>query len=214
MAINWQDLLTSIGIATASGTVVVGAVAWLLKTVLTDRLARQAEQFKIQLKAEADATNERLKNSLQMTALEHQVRFSKLHEKRAMVIEEVYQRLIDAEKEYGRFVIVDGYSRGETQQAARFKTQTKMYETSLFIEKHRIYLPAQTCATLKAFLDIMWTNAISVGVYGSIEHPTQKPMEERDKVFREAYEALDKAIPPARSALEDEFRKMLSPEPN
>jgi hypothetical protein len=193
--------------------VVVGAVAWLIRTLLSDRLARQSEEFKIQLKAAADAEIERLKSSLQMRALEHEVRFSRLHDRRAKVIEEVYQRLIDAEKDYGRFVIVDGYSKGEAQQEARFKMQTKMYETSLFIEKHRIYLPAQTCVSLKAFLDVMWTNAISVGVYGSIEFPSQKTMEERDKVFREAYEALEKAIPLARSALENEFRKMLGPDP-
>jgi hypothetical protein len=37
-----------------------------------------------------DAEIERLKTSLQMTALEHQVRFSKLHEKRAKVIADLY----------------------------------------------------------------------------------------------------------------------------
>jgi len=169
----------------------------------------------MQLKADADAANERLKNSLQMTALEHQVRFSKLHEKRAMVIEEVYQRLVDAEKGYGRFVIVDGYSTdAEKQKEARFKTETTMFETSLFIEKHRIYLPAQTCASLKAFLDIMWSNAIKVGVYGSIDYPNPQTLKEQHDAFREAYEALQGAIPAARAAPEDEFRRMLGPAPN
>jgi len=215
MAINWQDLLTSIGTTLASGTVVLGAAAWLAKTLLSDRLTRQAESFKIQLKADADTANERLKNSLQMMALEHQVRFSKLHEKRAEVIGELYARLIEVEKGYGRFVLVDGYERdAEKQGEARHKTDDAMYEMSLFIEKHRIYLPAGVCASLKAFLDIMWNNAIHVGVYGEVggTYATPETARERREAFRKATEALQKEIPAARTALEDEFRKLLGVE--
>jgi hypothetical protein len=204
MAINWQDLLTSIGTTLASGTVVLGAAAWLAKTLLSDRLTRQAESFKIQLKADADTANERLKNSLQMMALEHQVRFSKLHEKRAEVIGELYARLIEVEKGYGRFVLVDGYERdAEKQGEARHKTDDAMYEMSLFIEKHRIYFPAG-----------VWDNAIHVGVYGEVggTYATPETARERREAFRKATEALQKEIPAARTALEDEFRKLLGVE--
>lgn len=212
MFIDWQLLLASLGGTLISATAVVGAAAWLAKAIVSDRLARQAEEFKTQLKADADAANEQLKHALQLTALEHQVRFAKLHEKRALVIEEVYQRLIDAEKGYGRFIFVDAYKEPEAQQKARLETQTMMYDTSLFIEKHRIYLPKKTCDSLKEFLDIMWTNAIGVGVYSSIENPTQKTLVEREDVFRKAYEALEKGVPAARTILEEEFRGLLGGE--
>jgi hypothetical protein len=55
MPVNWQDVITNIG----TNTVVVGAVAWVIKTVVSNRLARQAEQFRIQVKADADAEIER-----------------------------------------------------------------------------------------------------------------------------------------------------------
>jgi hypothetical protein len=215
MAINWQELLTNVGTTLASGTVVLGAAAWATKTLLSDRLTRQVEAFKIQLKADVDTANERLKNSLQMVALEHQVRFSKLHEKRAEVIGEVYARLIEVEKGYGRFVLVDGYERDpEKQREARHKTDVAMYEMSLFIEKHRIYLPARVCESLKAFLDIMWDNAIGVGVYGELggTYATPDTAKERREVFRKATEALRTEIPAARAALEEEFRKLLGVE--
>jgi len=91
--INWQDLITTVGVITGSGSALLGAAAWLIKTVLQDRLARDADVFKKQLRADADTEIERLKASLQMVAVEHQILFSKLHERRAEVIAELYKRL-------------------------------------------------------------------------------------------------------------------------
>ena len=41
MPVNWQDVLTNVGTTLVSGTVVVGAAAWVVKTLLSDRLARR-----------------------------------------------------------------------------------------------------------------------------------------------------------------------------
>jgi hypothetical protein len=198
MPINWQDVVTNIGTTAVSATVVVGAVAWVIKTAVSHRLSRQAEEFK---------------NSLQMMALEHQVRFSKLHEKRAEVIAGVYERLVDVEKEGGRFVLVEGFDNGtERQQEAWDKIRAAMLDVSLFIEKHRIYLPERICALLKTFLDIMSKNLTGVGVYSSIKSPIAKTQADKQEVLAKAYEAFQSDIPAAKRALEDEFRKMLGVE--
>jgi hypothetical protein len=89
MVVNWQEVITTLGATVGAGGVLLAASAWLMKTVLTDKFAREAEAFKSRLKAEADIEIERLKSSLQMTAIEHQVRFSKLHERRAELIAEL-----------------------------------------------------------------------------------------------------------------------------
>ncbi len=93
MTINWQEIITTLGVTTSVGVPLLGAAAWLIKTVLNQGLARDAEVFRTQLRADADKEIERLKNSLQMVAVEHQVRFSKLHEKRAEIMAELYKRL-------------------------------------------------------------------------------------------------------------------------
>jgi hypothetical protein len=95
MSINWQDVIVTVFTTIGGGTVLLGAAAYVIKTALTQRLLLDAEGFKAQLKASADAEIERLKVSLQMSALEHEVRFSKLHEKRAEVIAELYGRLVE-----------------------------------------------------------------------------------------------------------------------
>ena len=189
---------------------------WLAKDIkafeqgLQNAASSQLEHLKFELKSQGDASIEQLKSSLQQIAAEHQVRFAWLHERRAKVIEDVYQRLVDLEKGYGKFVLVDGYETNpQKQQAARDSINQAMYDVALLIEKHRIYLPADVCASLKAFLDVMWHNAINVGVYGSISNPNPQTLQERLTAFREAYDALQKEIPDARAKLENEFRKLL-----
>jgi len=189
---------------------------WLAKDIkkfefqLQNAATSQLELLKFELKSQGDVSIEQLKSRLQQAATEHLVRFSKLHEKRAHVIEHVYQRLVELEKGYGKFVLVDGYEPDSSkQQDARNKINETMYDVALFIEKHRIYLPADVCASLKAFLDIMWHNAINVGVYGSVADPNPQTLQERHKAFKDAYGALQKEIPEARANLEHEFRKLL-----
>ncbi len=105
MSINLQDLLTAVGGVTG----ISFAVAFLMKSVINHALTRDAEKFKAQLKADADLEIEKLRSSLQMVAIEHQVRFSSLHAERAKIIAELHGRLVDAERSVYRFVMVEAY---------------------------------------------------------------------------------------------------------
>ena len=92
--INWQDAVTNLVTVVGGGGACVLAAAWLIKSVITDRLkanadteiervknalARDVEAFKILLKADADAEIERLRHFLSS-------RISKIHEKEFEVL--------------------------------------------------------------------------------------------------------------------------------
>lgn len=68
---------------------------WFVKSLIEKMLAKDLERFRASLNSEANSTIERLKHELQLVSLEHQVRFSKLHEKRAEVIAELYGLLVE-----------------------------------------------------------------------------------------------------------------------
>jgi hypothetical protein len=80
------------------------------------------------------------------------------------------------------------------------------------VEKHRIYLPESVCTLLKNFMDPVRKTVIGVGVYGSIEYPTQQTSEERGRVLMAAFQSFEDTIPAARRAVEDEFRNLLGVE--
>lgn len=95
MPINWQDVIIHIGSTLVSGTVVVGAAAWVIQKLISGRLERQADAFRIQLKADADAANERLKTSLQMMVLEHGERTTQTLRERVSLYKEALPPIID-----------------------------------------------------------------------------------------------------------------------
>jgi len=206
MAINWQEIFTTVG----STAVIVSAFTFLTKSVINHLLTRDVEKFKARLQADAGIEIEKLKNSLQMVAVEHQVRFSKLHEKRAEVIADLYTRLVDAERTGDHFVKV-GVWDDDKRREAYATTEQSLVDLYFFVEKNRIYLPESVCDLLTNFVLAVRSNAISMHFYAHIEPTTinQTLIEERAKVLKQVLESVQGQIPAARKALESEFRTIL-----
>jgi hypothetical protein len=148
-----------------------------------------------------------------MTALEHEVRFAKLHERRAEVIAEVYKRLVQVYEE-GRFFVyqvgISGMSNERPEQIEKvlavFKNNSDFVR---FIEDIRIYLPVSVCNLLDKYAQAL-SQAASSGLAGSIEEPaTPFTVQEKSEILRNAYSAIDGDIPEMKRALETEFRAIL-----
>jgi hypothetical protein len=84
MVINWQRIITSLG----GEAVFLAAAAWLIKALVSNRLAREMEEFKIELKASADLEIEKTKAFL--------VRASRVHERQLDVLQHLYRYLYEA----------------------------------------------------------------------------------------------------------------------
>jgi hypothetical protein len=69
---------------------------------------KDAEAFKADLKRNSDMEIERLKSTLQMAAIEHQVRFSKLHEERVEIIGKLSRLIQDVPSFLARLTLQDG----------------------------------------------------------------------------------------------------------
>jgi hypothetical protein len=206
MVINWQQVLTTIG----STSVIVSVFAFLTKSVINHWLTRDAEKFKARLKADADMEIEKLKNSLQMVAVEHQVRFSKLHEKRAEIIADLYGRLVDAERIGDHFVKVAAWDDEKGRESYE-ETNRNLLDLYYFVEKNGIYLPESVCELLTNFVLAIRSSAIGMHFYARVESttPNQAFVEQRATVLKQAFESFQDKIPAARKALQSEFRTML-----
>lgn len=107
-AINWQDVITTLG----GNAVLLAAAAWLIKTLVSNRLALDAEKFKIDVKASADTEIERVRAFLTRTA--------RVHERQVDTLTKLYRHFFEAQAYLqrmaatGRFegeVSVDEYRR-------------------------------------------------------------------------------------------------------
>jgi hypothetical protein len=224
MAINWQQVVTTFVATVGGGGVLLGAAAWLIKTLLSHRLAREAEQFKAKLQADADVQKvklqadansqiERLKTALQMSALEHQVRFSKLHERRGEVIADLHARILRTERVAAGYVLQGGHHSDSKTRSEEFsKAIETLRDFYICFADNRIYLPKRICDLIDTLVKKAQLSVIGIDIYGRIEYATPQTVDQRTKAFKECFDAFEKDIPVVITTLEDEFRKILGVE--
>ena len=182
MPINWQVIMTFL--AGVGGGGALAAAPWLIKTLVDYRLAR--------------------------AALEHQVRFSKLHEKRAEVVAKLYALLVELQYAGQRYVFVGAYEPKRDDEFS--KTAAKVHEVFLFIEEHQIYLPDRVCTLLAEFVETVNKSVAGVQVYEKYTDGSANFRREKIQVLKGAAEAFEKHIPAVRKALKDEFGTILGVE--
>ena len=206
---NLSQSVASIIVQLGGQAVFLAAAAWLIKSLVTNRLAREAEQFRIGLQSQANMELERLRNSLQLAATEHQVRFANLHEKRALVIAELYSRLIQGRGDAARFILPEARDKevaGETNQ--------KMLELYHYITLNRIYLPEKVCELVDEFEATLRKSVINVDVFytRTSDYPIMLSPENQaaqNKVMLEACTFLESKSAQLLKELVGEFRLLL-----
>jgi hypothetical protein len=203
----WQTVLLAFG-----GNAALLAVLGLLGKSLLDKLImRDTRQFEADLKAKSDTAIERLRSDLQIRSIEHQVRFARLHEKRATVIAELYGHLVETLWEAESFLSPMEWA-GEPSKREKHQTaMNKLVDFFRFFDKHRIYFPESMCASLEAIAMRVRSHVIEFGVYTRFDDQSlnEHTREQKDKAWNKGWEAIKNDIPLARKQLEDEFRKLL-----
>jgi hypothetical protein len=215
---GWRETLALL----LSGPVLLGAVAWLLKQVISTQLKSNADAISIQLTANANVELERLKssfqlelervrNSLQLIAIEHQVRYSRLHERRAELVAELYELLQETywiAQEFTLFHFNDS-ERGSGAHA-------KVIQLYRFIELHKLYFSPRVCRLLLEIDGKIRHSIVQAEVFlRSDDLPTSHSPEllkQRLDATKQVYEEIQTDIPAAMSALAQEFRAILGVE--
>jgi hypothetical protein len=204
--VNWNDIFLTFVATLGGGGAMLMAAAWLTKTVINSQLERKAEVFRTNLQADANVAIERLKNTLQMSAEEHRVRYSNLQERRARRIAELYERIVAFSIECNQYVVQHGWEE-ENRSEAFNELDKQFVSLSVFVETSKIYLPSPLCDLLDNVLRQLRKTGIDIFVYAR-EHRTKG---DNDRILA-AFSAFEAEIPKARAALVVEFRRLLGVE--
>lgn len=203
----WQSVLFAIG-----GNAAMLAILGLLgKSLLEKLIARDSARFESDLKAKADAAIEHLKTELQLKTIEHQVRFSRLHERRAAVIAELNGHLVEALWEAENFLSPMEWAGEPDKKEKHHVAMNKLAELYRYFDKHRIYLPVELCASLEQLIREVRRLVIEFGVFARVpdESLNLETREKKEKAWNSGWEAIKNQVPLAREKLEDEFRSLL-----
>jgi hypothetical protein len=197
---DWDTVAKTVGI---SGILIV-VIGFLLRSIFNQLLSIDLANHKKDL--EIETMN--FQNVLNQKAFEHQTRFSTLHEKRAVVIAELYNQLYQAV--YDASLLTSPYDfEGTPPYNERFR-QAFASGKSLqeYFESNRIWFSQDICKKIEKFLmDLYRTLKEFQPVIVGIErgHPALDAWEK-------AWKKISEDIPSLKKDIENEFRGILGVE--
>lgn len=181
------DIIKFVG----GSTVLLVMIAWLIRSIVTQYLSKDIEAFKSQLRVQA---------------LEHEIRFARLHEKVAETIAKTYgklQRIFDC---LSRYVNIEQSSNDPLRTRYREELHQAYEDFQKYFRPRRIYLPHETAERIWEaackLQDVEWTFSVPLSA---------QPLDqgEAHAALMDAYKELQKRARPLLQLLEDEFRRLL-----
>jgi hypothetical protein len=195
------------------------AVLFLGKNIISERLKsairyeydQKLESHKSQLMAQSHVEIERLKFELQKSASDHQIRFSKYHEKQAYVVAKAYRLLVEVKRAAHSFAsLIEWNDEPEKKEKYR-KTLIASVRFTQFVEYNRIYLTEEVCVRLEGLVREINLHVVDFGVYLEFRD-SELPREERQTklaAWKRVSEYLDKSAPDRLRELERELRELI-----
>lgn len=204
---TWQSVLLAIG----GNTAILAVLAFVAKSLFEKILARDTKRFESELKAASDAEIEHLKNQLQLRSIEHQVRFSRLHERRAETIAKLYELLVEALWAAESFLSPAEWVGEPSKREKHVTAMNKLVDTFRYFDQHKIYFDEELCESLEKLLRETRRLVIEFGVWvGFDEHSlTDQSAKQKQEAWLANWQAIQKDIPEARRQLEHKFREIL-----
>ena len=200
---NWDMLLTTLGTSLLGS----GLIVYLAKIISTHLLTRDVERFRAELKTSHDTALEHLRADLRIQAFERETTFSRLHDKRVQVIEELYKRIAAVSLAMNRLMsdiqVKEGASLEERAQIAA-DAADDFLEYYLF---HQIYFDQTLCDTLQAFNEKMRSAWDTFNMSKMVEIQGASGHELRQT----AWKTISEELPTIRQAIEKTFRNILGP---
>jgi hypothetical protein len=162
----WRQLLSYLG----SFTVIVTAITYLFRTLLKQFLDRDLEKHKGQLAAERERVAaervrdletfrnqllqslESYKAQLQLANKEQEIRFAKLHEKRATFLAELYEQLEDLgtrTNQVTAFIMREGIQGQENEVREVLDQGTKL---AIFFKRNKLYFSTELASQMESII--------------------------------------------------------------
>ena len=183
--------------------ILAAALAWVIRSIVSHSLSLDVEKYKSNLSLQVEAYKsdlaqeltksiEGFKAQLQLAAKEHDVRFTKLHEKRVETLAELHTLLTDA---FHQMLQSEDGSGPDSAE----KVSEACGAASTFFGKRKLYLSSGLANTVQTF--ILKVNRTSRAFWEDVDPYCSGSLDEWREMRRE--------VPKILEQIESEFRSLL-----
>lgn len=172
-------------------------------------LSYVAEKNKRDINKELEDDRARLQAELQAKLHAFQTRYSLLHEKRALAIEELFSLLTRVQNDLQVWAAWDNLSRRETKAEFYFKTQDDFRKAVDFFDEKRIYFDEVVGVEVRRLVSVA---TMVFDSQESIESMNDRSPDFALQMKQTAKAIIDENIHPIMNRLEDRFKRLLDAE--
>lgn len=203
----------AIVIAFGGSVALISVLAYLARSLLSQLLAKDLKRFEMQLSQTSIAAADELKHRLSLVAHEHHIRFSRLHERQAQVLEEIYAKLLDFEDASAVLELANNNTSEHQLEFFLRRAEDSGREIAQYIRRHEIYLPQETSAKLQSLLEKVTglLSSCSFNLLGKkLENSGKEDLfPESKEAWSAVHKYLEHEAPVIRRSVESDFRKHL-----
>ena len=199
-----EELIKFLG----GSVILIGAVAWLIRSLVTHQLSMDIEKLKIKLKHDAEIEIQKISHELSLSSIEHEHKIASLQEKRAEVIAELYKllvRLVGSAQSYASYL--EYSSEPNKDEKAKILGEDANNFRDYFLD-NRIYFPNEICTDI----DELWENIISPAKHFGFwrnNTDTLDGQRKADEAWDKAVDSLNEKVAPLLRKIANEFRLIL-----
>lgn len=185
-------------------TLVVAAVVFLARSLVSQWLSKNIEAYKHKLEGQTAAELERLRAQLAIVAVEHQVRFSRLHDRQAEIIATIFAKLDHLHGAFREWTYPGALGQAPNMIKRRDRAIDQFNKFVQYYYPHAIWLDEDTCAAINGILDQLRTP-----YYDFVVNTDQNGHPRDRDAWLKIYNKINREIPAARTLLDKRFRQIL-----
>jgi hypothetical protein len=160
-----SEFYTQLLLSVLGNTAVTGTIAYLAKKYVDRLIAHETKRMEAELKIKTDTAIALNAAELQRRNVEHQVRFTKLHERRLEVIANLYRQMAHALRACDDLVSFKIQAQPKDRKALLNKATPVISSFSGYFDDNRIYLPFGLQEKMENLIGRLEQTVFGVAVY-------------------------------------------------
>lgn len=201
----------SIVVAITGNAFLLAVLGWLAKSLLQNLLTKDLAEHRVRLESDNRRAAQAFEHELSMTAREHDIRFGKLHERRAETIAKLYEFLALTSEKGAAYSSPFGYSSDPPKLEQFIAFASAYNDAATFFYTRKLFLPEQTCERVEELFRGMKEHPSKMKMYMSMadQHSSSNMELKKLDAWNEAWKYFQEDFKPAMATLESDFRSLL-----